>query len=86
METEIERDRRGQTGWSGSLMPSVDGCFCLVVRGGELGGQESPKLATALPCEKDKWTPSCQLKFKHSFTMHCMGAQGGREGGGGGQC
>lgn len=29
METELERD------WSGSLLPSVDGCFCLVVRGTE---------------------------------------------------
>lgn len=34
---------------SGSLLPSVDGCFRLVVRGRGFGGEDLPKVATALP-------------------------------------
>ena len=76
VETELQRDKRGETPQRGSLMPSVDGCFCLVVR-----EQESPKLATALHCEKDKRTLSCQPKFKHYEFNGGIWRERGREGG-----
>lgn len=76
VETELVRVWRGE---AGSLMPGVDGCFCLVVRG---GGGASERLSNwqQLSGEKDKRTPRCQLKFKHSFAMNFMA--GGWEGGG----
>lgn len=49
---------------------------------GERGGGASERLSNwqQLSGEKDKRTPRCQLKFKHSFAMNFMA--GGWEGGG----
>lgn len=68
---EIERLLR-----LGALCPVLMDVFAL------WRGEEFLKLETALPCEKDKRTPSCQLKFKYSFTVNFMGGVGGRGAGG----
>lgn len=67
-----KESREGRLPGVGALCPVLMDVFALW-----WGERESPKLATALPCEKDKRTPSCQLKFKHSFTTNFMGREGG---------